>query len=444
MSNDPLRLRLARYLARPYTPLQLGVTAAPIDDSSPAGWTRFTGLPNDRDLAEIQQLYTDAMTAWRKNPIAKRIIEITTDYVIGDGITLSSPFAPLNDFTAAFWSHEKNHIHDRLEDISEELARAGDLFPVLFRNPHDGMSYLRFVIKSQIIEVVTADNDWENELAYAQSPEGIDMQPRLWRSPSSPQAATEDAVMLHFFVNRPIGASLGESDLNTVIPWMLRYSRMLEDRVRLHAAARAFLYTVTVPDTAVASKQAQYAQPPESGSIIIKGQSETWETITPNLRGADASSDMEAVRIMIDAGSGYPPHWRGEASSANLATASAMQAPAERHLKRRQRAMIQMLEQMTSTAYLRQPNHQPIPSGPRFRTAVSEISRDDNLQLAQAAAQLTQAFNNLVADTEPKSRTLLRTMLEQTFKFMGEPQPAATIDKILDEIYSSAEKGATP
>ena len=42
---------------------------------------------------------------------------------------------------------------------------------------------------------------------------------------------------------------MGESDLTTIIPWLLRYSRMLEDRVRLHWAARAFLYLVTVPPT---------------------------------------------------------------------------------------------------------------------------------------------------------------------------------------------------
>ncbi len=67
-----------------------------------------------------------------------------------------------------------------------------------------------------------------------------------------------DAVMLHYSVNKPIGALMGESDLTTIIPWLLSYSRMLEDRVRLHWAARAFLYLVTVPSNKVESKSAQY------------------------------------------------------------------------------------------------------------------------------------------------------------------------------------------
>ena len=42
-----------------------------------------------------------------------------------------------------------------------------------------------------------------------------------------------------------------------------------------------------------------------SGSIIVKDESERWETVNPSLRGADAGHDMKAVRNMIDAGSGF-------------------------------------------------------------------------------------------------------------------------------------------
>ena len=64
--------------------------------------------------------------------------------------------------------------------------------------------------------------------------------------------------MLHYAVNRPLGALLGESDLTTMLPWLQRYSRMLEDRVRLHWAMRAFLWMVTVPANKVREKQEQY------------------------------------------------------------------------------------------------------------------------------------------------------------------------------------------
>ena len=62
-----------------------------IDDDN-AGWTSTTGRPHDRDYSEIQAQYTDSLTAWRKNPLAWRIISITTDYVIGKDYAITSPF----------------------------------------------------------------------------------------------------------------------------------------------------------------------------------------------------------------------------------------------------------------------------------------------------------------------------------------------------------------
>ena len=159
--------------------------------------------------------------------------------------------------------------------------------------------------------------------------------------------------MLHYAVNRPLGALMGESDLTTMIPWLLRYSRMMEDRVRLHWAVRAFLWVITVPGNRVREKQEQYRNPPEAGSIIVKDESERWEVHAPNLNAGDARHDLQAVRAMIDAGSGYPPHWRGDAGDISLATAQAMQNPTERHLLRRQRHFIYILQDILYHAYRR-------------------------------------------------------------------------------------------
>lgn len=90
--------------------LALAVTITGRVDDSP-GWHSMTHRPHDREWGEIQELYLDALTAWRKNPMAKRIVDLTTDYVLGDGLTITSPFKPLADFTladfiTAFWPHD--------------------------------------------------------------------------------------------------------------------------------------------------------------------------------------------------------------------------------------------------------------------------------------------------------------------------------------------------
>ena len=229
---------------------------------------------------------------------------------------------------------------------------------------------------------------------------------------------------------------MGEGDLNTITPWLMRYSRMLEDRVRLNWAVRSFLWVVTVPSNKVKAKIEQYRHPPDAGSIVVKDESETWEVMAPLLRASDASHDLRSVRGIIDAGAGYPPHWRGEAEAANLATARAMTSPTERHLIRRQKYFHYMLQDIVYTSYQRaheigrvrriaETDYDRL-----FIVTASDLSRSDNESLAKAARDITQAFYSLSSQLNV-NKVYAREILRMTFKFAGEPISEAKIDEIL-------------
>jgi hypothetical protein len=430
-----LALAVARLIAGDQLPAALGSVSVRVDDAP--GWQSFTGGVHDRDAGEIQQLYADALTAWRKNPLAKRIVDTITDYCLGDGMAPSAPGA-IGTFLDRWWNHEHNHMDLRLPELSDELSRAGDLFLTLHRNPADGLSYVRPIPKDRILRVETLANDWETEIAYyeAPSPPG-EFEPRRWLSPNHPAAAEGDAVMVHYAVNRVVGALLGESDLATLIPWLLRYSRMLEDRVRLHWAARAFLWIVSVPSNLVHAKQEQYRAAPESGSVIVKDSQEEWSAVSPDLKGFDAQFDLRAVRMMIDAGSGLPPHWRGEGIDVNLATATAMERAASRHLRRRQLALRFVVQDLSHTAYTRawqigraraRPNREVI------SVPTTDLDRADNRDLAAAAATIATATEALARQLPGAPPTLRRHVLDLVLRFAGEPLPDAEVEAILKEL----------
>jgi hypothetical protein len=233
---------------------------------------------------------------------------------------------------------------------------------------------------------------------------------------------------------------LGESDLTTLLPWLLRYSRMLEDRVRLNWAMRAFLWMVTVPPNKIVEKQEQYRVPPEPGSLIVKDESERWEAVNPQLHGADARHDLQAVRGMIDAGSGYPPHWRGEAAEANLATATAMQAPTERHLLRRQQYFTFMLEDILYHAYQRAVQAgraRPLPVDDYrqlFTVNAPDISRSDNASLAASARDIAQGLSQLQNQLATGGRSWQRMALRLFMKFAGEPMSEEAVEEMLKEL----------
>jgi hypothetical protein len=413
----------------------LAAVQAQVDDSP--GWSGLSTRPHDYEQSKVFELYQDALEAWRKNPIAWRIIQITTDYLVGDGFQVASPLRSLDKFIQTFWFHPENMMQLRLPDMSDELSRSGDLFVLLFRNPADGMSYIRFITKDRILKIETAPNDWEAELAFYEMAVG-NAEPRKWLGIKHPGAASSDAILLHYSINRPLGALLGESDLTTMIPWLMRYSRMLEDRVRLHWAVRAFLWVVTVPANRVREKQEQYRNPPEAGSIVIKDEGEKWEVHTPSLGGIDASRDLQAVRMMIDAGSGYPSHWRGEAGDANLATATAMQGPTERHLARKQKYFIYIIQDILYQAYLRQVQlglARTLPKGivdysKLFEVTAPDVSRQDNNALSKAAQQITAAMSALAEQLPRMSPELARHAVRMAFHFAGQGLDAEDIEKI--------------
>ena len=167
-----------RVLVTGSLPQQAAAVTSQVDDTP--GWSSLTGRTQDYDPSQIQEIYADALTAWRKNPIAWRIISITTDYVVGDNIKVSSQNRVLNKFIYTFWNHPQNRMDLRLPSMSDELARSGDLFILLFTNPQDGMSYMRFITKDKIVKIICAENDWENELEYHEQQDVGD--PKIWKS----------------------------------------------------------------------------------------------------------------------------------------------------------------------------------------------------------------------------------------------------------------------
>ncbi|MCW7072204.1 MAG: phage portal protein [Methanophagales archaeon] len=434
------RLRIAGwFLGSDYMEKLAAVTAV-VDDSG--NWQAFGGRPHDRAAGENQKIYADTLEAWRKNPLAWNAVRITTDYILGDKLSISSSDENMQRFIDLFWEHPKNRMDNRLQEMSEELTRAGDLFPVLFLNKADGMSYIRFITKDEVEEIETAANDWEDERILKQlADDGV----KRWYFPSDGRAKRATAVVLHYPINRPIGATFGESDLVAVLPWLLRYSRFLEDRVRLNWAVRAFLWFVRVPTNMVAAKKEQYKTPPEPGSVVVMDDAEEWEAKTPNLRAQDANHDLKALGNMVDAGTGYPPHWRGVGGDVNFATAQAMQEPVEKHLKRRQKYFAWVLQDILFTAYQRaravRPEMWPALGTDRysvlFSNSLSDVSSADNERLANAADKLATAVEKL-AKEYPGSSRLKRLLLKLVLKFAGEPQDEAFLDDVMGELDDTA------
>lgn len=387
---------------------------------------RPAGTMIDKPWHELFQEAEDAREAWRKNPLARRLIGLTTSYTVGNGIRLHSEKKQVQTFITEFW--QRNQMELRVDEWSDELARSGELFPVLFTNAVSGMSSVRVVPSSMIRSIDYDGEDYERELRYEEvTPPGE--APKFWWGTGSNQASDKDVpLMLHYAVNRPTGAVRGESDLASVLPWLRRYNRWLEDRVRLNAAMRAFLWIVKVPGRMRSELEERYRVPPEPGSVVIAEEgAETWEAVTPKIGASDAAGDGRAIRWMIVAGGpGTALLDLGEGEDSNLATGQAMAEQRRRFLRRRQAYLVWLLTDLTFRAYERwrgggsgAPRARQLVTMADILAVAPDISPEDNNELASAASSLTNSLNGMASliGAGPAYRSMALRLYS---KFLGE------------------------
>lgn len=435
-----LRERIARRL---FGDIIDQATAAAVSiriDDSP-GWDSYTPGPVDRPWSDRATDLDDALEAWRKNFLVRRIVTLTRSYVVGNGITVTSEIPEVDEFARSFWTHPENHVASRLGQMCDELTRTGELFPVLFTKRTDGMTYIRFIPASRIREIETDEEDYETELQFGQT--SINIEPKWWIGPGHKSAYTRarggtgghlKPLMLHLAVNRPIGAVRGEGDLGPVLPWARRYSEWLKDRVRLNRQrTRQGILDVEIADPSmVQEKRAQLRKTnPIEASIYVHGPGETITMHNLEIKADDVKEDGRALRLAIATGAGVGLHYLSEGEGVNYATAKEMGEPTARFYTDRQTDFCAFLLQIVTAAYRRKCAlglaEMPSDDDLKLATAVTEVARADNAGFAQAAKDIVAALAQMKAESWVDDETAVRL----AFKFAGEALGANEIITIL-------------
>lgn len=422
------------------------LTVAALDDNRDRALRPvFAALPlsstRDRSDGEREDLLRQTLDAWRNNPLARRIVGLTTQYVVGGGIGLDCRDQATRNFLQEFWQHPLNRMDTRIHEWCDELTRAGELFVLVTTDP-GGMSYVRAVPSTDVVEITCAENDLEQELRFTLR-DGRNFPGRE----AGLSGGENPAFMLHYAINRPAGALHGESDLPPLLKWLARFSGWLEDRARLNRFRTTFLYTVTLKGSTAVERRSRQVDlnlnPPSPGSLLVKDDSETWETLSPKLESADANEDGLAIKKMIAAGAGIPLHFLAEPESATRTTAESAGGPTFRHFEQRQEYVLWMLRDLLE-AVCRKAAHsgRPVDLHAEIVLSGTDISARDNSELARAASEIVSAFSELHGRGLIDDAELLRV----AYRFAGEVVdiPALlqrAVDKSTKTVENPVDKG---
>ncbi|HTY99003.1 MAG TPA: hypothetical protein VMB75_04175 [Rhodocyclaceae bacterium] len=345
--------------------------------------------------------------------------------MVGAGIEINSRHEQTNTFLHDWQNHRLNRLAVRAFEWCDELTRTGNLFVVLATD-QAGMTYLRAVPATSIDDIQTKPNDVEQPVQFFLKPTIDDPAPAPYPA-YDPDTDGPDAtgrfptVMIHYAINRPVGAKWGESDLAPLLAWLSRHAAWLQDRARLNKYRQAFMYIVQGAYASAADRLARQAEinanPPNSGSILVTDHNELWGVLNPQLDSSQANEDGLALKKMIAAGAGVPLHFLAEPEQSNKSTAEQAGGPTFRHYQQRQVFFKWLLQDLSQIAVRRRSQvdrHISVKSD--VEVQAPDISSRDNASLAVACTQIVTAFQvlhqaGLIPDDE---------FLRMAYTFAGE------------------------
>jgi hypothetical protein len=374
----------------------------------------------DRFSYDRNDILEQSLEAWRSNPLARRIVELTSQYVVGGGLEISCKHKPTAKFIDSFWNHRLNHIPIRLFEMCDELTRTGNLFLLLSTDPA-GMSFVRVIPTQNIDEIISAPNDIEQPQKFILKATYDDLQAKEYPSYDQNQDDPTKAVILQYAVNRPAGAQWGEPDLAPLLRWLSRYSNWLEDRARLNRYRNAFLFVVSAKFASeaqrIARQKALNANPPPPGSILVTDENEVWSIIAPKLESREAAADGLSLKKMIASGAGIPMHFLAEPESSTRTTAEAAGGPTYRHYEQRQEYFLWLIEDLIHVVVSRRALlDSTIKPSTEIKLIGADISSRDNISLAMAAGNILPVLMEL------RDRQLIDDpeFLRLVYRFTGE------------------------
>lgn len=321
-------------------------------DSDEHMWRRLTGNP-DRDLSPLTQerMIEIAYYLWESNPLANRLIEMTTDYVIGEGIGFEAADEDVKALLSEQWYDPLNYWPIKQESKCRELSLFGEQIWPAYTNEYSGRVRLGYIDPSRVKEIITDPDNDEVPIGMILKSSLISEEKRfrviyngieedLFRKPTiKDREKFTDGDCFYFKVNSFSSGRRGRSDLLCLSDWLDGYDQFLFNRIERSALINNFNHDVTLEgaDANQIQEWLRRSKPPKPGSIRVHNEKEKWAPNVPNLQANDASEEARLFRNHILGGRGFPEHWFGGGGDVNRATAAEMGDPTYKMLSRRQK-----------------------------------------------------------------------------------------------------------
>ena len=302
----------------PFRTSQDGPVVMPMDDPL-AEW----------DYATRRKVLENCHAAYHRNPLAKRAVELTQQFAVGKGHTVTAQNKDVQAVLDEFRADPENNVFGYDRSFMRDIQIDGELFIRFFEEEASGKvvivplapwniqnirtepGFFRRVKSYNLHYTITNVNDNRAEI------ETIDLE-------IPPQEILHVAVNAHSYELR------GRPTLFVILPWLYAYKDWLEDRYRQNKWRGALLWWVKVTGSLpgmIAQKLAQWKKPPTPGSAYVSSDKEEVSVLSNPIAANDASEDGRQIKLMSVVGMGLAEYMLGDGQNANMATATVQQLP---------------------------------------------------------------------------------------------------------------------
>ena len=334
-------LEAARYVIGQRESLDYPATTARPEDQ---GFRRLTARsPKELSTFQWRKQMAVAHHLWLNNAMGKRIVEIFTDFVVGDGFIVQAKDPSVREVVDKHWTDPDNAWDLKMFERAQELGLFGLVVLRAFVAKENGHVKLSPVDPAWITELVPSPNKADQVQAIKVNIGGAEETLKVIQKDTNPQSPTFGRLVgdcFYFAVNKLSYTMQGVSDLYQLADWLDAYDQFVFHSLERIVFLNAHLYDITLEganDDVVKARASDLERnPPKAGGFRVHDEKEKWEALAPKINTAEVEELSRLVKLLILGAAGIPEHWFSFGGDANRATAESMNVPIFRKVKRRQ------------------------------------------------------------------------------------------------------------
>src|SRR4030042_1557469 len=209
-----------------------------LSDQRNSLWGRISTSPRDLPAVTQERMFNIALTLYRINPVAHRILELTRDFVVAEGISFSAEDPKVDAVMRNHWYDPINKWNARIGQRVFELGLYGELFmPIKINENGDVRFSYRSPLDIKDVKVAPDNLDIVREivlhpgLILGTDTSHVLKHVNIDEDPESPTYNLRTGECFFVAVNKVSDARRGTSDLLSLCDIVDAYDQFVFNRL---------------------------------------------------------------------------------------------------------------------------------------------------------------------------------------------------------------------